>query len=82
MSRIAFLGLGRMGSGMALRLLEAGHALAVFNRTPSRAEPLVQRGAELAASPREACAGADAIFAMTADDDSSRATWFGDQGVL
>lgn len=82
MSRIAFLGLGRMGSGMALRLLEAGHALAVFNRTPSRAESLVQRGAELAASPREACAGADAIFAMTADDDSSRATWFGDQGVL
>jgi 3-hydroxyisobutyrate dehydrogenase len=82
MNRIAFLGLGNMGSGMALSLLGAGYTLTVFNRTAARAEPLVQRGARLAASPREACAGADAIFAMTADDDSSRATWFGEHGVL
>lgn len=82
MNRIAFLGLGNMGSGMALSLLRAGYALTVFNRTATRAEPLVRRGARLAASPREACDGADAIVAMTADDDSSRATWFGEHGAL
>jgi 3-hydroxyisobutyrate dehydrogenase len=82
MNRIAFLGLGNMGSGMALSLLGAGYALTVFNRTAARAEPLVRRGARLAASPREACDGADAIIAMTADDDSSRATWLGEHGVL
>jgi 3-hydroxyisobutyrate dehydrogenase len=82
MNRIAFLGLGNMGSGMALSVLRAGYELTVYNRTLARAEPLVRRGARLAASPREACDRADAIIAMTADDASSRATWFGESGVL
>jgi len=82
MSRIAFLGLGRMGLGMAGRLLRAGHDVAVFNRTASRAEPLVRAGARLAASPREACEGAEAVIAMTADDVSSRAMWLGEHGAL
>ncbi len=82
MSRIAFLGLGRMGAGMAGRLLAAGHDVAVFNRTPSRAEPLVRAGARLAASPRDACEHADAVVAMTADDVSSRAMWLGEHGAL
>ncbi|HUQ50961.1 MAG TPA: NAD(P)-dependent oxidoreductase [Gammaproteobacteria bacterium] len=82
MAQIAFLGLGRMGVGMAGRLLAAGHALVVYNRTPARAEPLVRNGARLARTPREACEGADAVVAMTADDASSRATWLGDDGAL
>lgn len=82
MSRIAFLGLGRMGAGMAGRLLAARHDVAVFNRTASRAEPLVRAGARLAASPREACEGAEAVVAMTADDVSSRAVWLGEHGAL
>ena len=82
MSRIAFLGLGRMGSAMASRLLAAGHRLTVYNRTAARAEPLVRAGAMLAPTPRAACAGADAVVAMTADDASSRAVWLGDAGAL
>jgi 3-hydroxyisobutyrate dehydrogenase len=82
MSRIAFVGLGKMGSAMATRLLQAGHQLTVYNRTPSKADALVSAGAQLAATPREACANADAIFSMTADDCSSRAMWLGDDGIL
>jgi 3-hydroxyisobutyrate dehydrogenase len=71
-----------MGAGMAARLLATGHTLAVYNRTASRAEPLVAAGATLARSPCEACDGADAIVAMTADDESSQAMWLGADGAL
>ena len=70
--RIAFLGLGKMGSGMAARLAAAGHTLSVYNRTPARAEPLVRLGARIAESPRVAAHNADVIIGMTADDESSR----------
>lgn len=80
--RIAFLGLGKMGSGMAARLAVAGHTLAVFNRTAARAEPLAKAGARVADSPRSAAANADVIIGMTADDESSRAMWLGEQGAL
>lgn len=82
MARIAFLGLGRMGSGMAARLLAAGHDLAVWSRSAGRADALVARGARPAASPADAAAGADAVFAMVSDDDASRAVWLGPDGVL
>jgi 3-hydroxyisobutyrate dehydrogenase len=82
MKRIAFMGLGRMVSGMAARLLRAGHRVTVYNRTTARAEALVRDGATLARTPREACGGADAMFAMTADDTSSRTLWCGDDGAL
>jgi 3-hydroxyisobutyrate dehydrogenase len=82
MKRVAFLGLGRMGAAMASRLLSVGYELTVYNRTAERAEPLVEAGARLASTPRAACAGADAVFAMTADDVSSKAMWLGDHGAL
>ncbi len=82
MSHIAFLGLGRMGIGMAQRLLDRGHTLRVYNRTTARAEPLVRMGAIAAETPRAACAGAEAIIAMSADDESSRALWCGPDGAL
>lgn len=82
MAKVAFIGIGKMGLGMAGRLLAAGHDLTVFNRTAAKAEPLVRLGARLAASPREACNGAEAVFAMTADDASSRAVWLGAEGIL
>jgi 3-hydroxyisobutyrate dehydrogenase len=82
MARIAFLGLGRMGTGMAGRLLTQGHDLALYNRTPAKARALVERGARLCASPREACKGADAIVAMVSDDVASRAVWLGPDGAL
>jgi 3-hydroxyisobutyrate dehydrogenase len=82
MARVAFLGLGKMGSGMALRLLAAGHELRVFNRTASRTEALARGGARVAKTPAEACSDAEAVFAMTADDESSRAIWCGADGVF
>jgi 3-hydroxyisobutyrate dehydrogenase len=82
MARVAFVGLGKMGTGLASRLLAAGHELRLYNRTASRAEPLVHQGARALPTPREACLGADAVFSMTADDLSSRAVWLGANGIL
>jgi 3-hydroxyisobutyrate dehydrogenase len=82
MLRIAFLGLGKMGFGMASRLVAAGHSVSVYNRTAARAEPLVRLGARAASSPRSAAQNADVIIGMTADDDSSRAMWAGGEGAL
>jgi 3-hydroxyisobutyrate dehydrogenase-like beta-hydroxyacid dehydrogenase len=73
--KIAFLGLGAMGSRMAARLLEAGYDLSVFNRTPDRAAPLVERGASFEDSPRAAAAGCDIVISMVRDDEASREIW-------
>jgi 3-hydroxyisobutyrate dehydrogenase len=80
--RIAFIGLGNMGQAMAARLLDAGHELRLYNRTPARGDPLVARGAQRCASPRAAGAGVDAIVSMVADDAASRAVWLGEEGIL
>jgi 3-hydroxyisobutyrate dehydrogenase len=82
MQRVALLGLGVMGAGMAANWLAKGFALSVFNRTPAKAQALVAKGAMAAATPREAAAGADFIFAMVADDAASRAVWLGTDGAL
>jgi len=74
--KIALLGLGAMGARMAQRLLDAGYALTVYNRTAARAAPLVERGARHAASPRDAATDADVVISMVRDDDASRAVWF------
>jgi 3-hydroxyisobutyrate dehydrogenase len=71
-----------MGQAMAGRLMEAGHGLTVYNRTVAKAEPLRQRGAVVADSPRAAVAGAEAIFAMVGDDAASRGVWLGPAGAL
>ena len=55
-TRVALIGLGLMGAGMARRLLGAGFPLTVYNRNPERASPLAAEGAHVAASPREAAA--------------------------
>jgi 3-hydroxyisobutyrate dehydrogenase len=81
-TRLALIGLGLMGSGMARRLLGAGFPLTVYNRNRERASPLATEGAHVAASPREAAAGADIVLSMVADDDASRAVWLGDRGAL
>ena len=60
MAKIAFLGLGRMGVGMAARLVGAGHQVTVWNRTKAKAESLLAAGARWAPTPAEATAGADA----------------------
>jgi 3-hydroxyisobutyrate dehydrogenase len=82
MQRVAILGLGIMGGGMAANWLARGFEVSVWNRTRSKAEPLSAKGAKIAATPREAATGADFIFAMVADDDASRAVWLGADGAL
>ncbi|HEX4971344.1 MAG TPA: NAD(P)-dependent oxidoreductase [Steroidobacteraceae bacterium] len=82
MATVAFIGLGNMGAGMARRLLQADHDLHVYNRTRSKATELERAGARCHSTPREACMGVDAVFAMTADDASSRSVWLGPDGVL
>lgn len=86
MARIAFLGLGNMGYGMAARLIEAGNDVTLYNRTGAKAEALAATGAatgaRVAATPREAAAGAVAIVSMVGDDEASRAVWLGPSGAL
>jgi 3-hydroxyisobutyrate dehydrogenase len=80
--RVAFLGLGKMGSGMAARLITAGHSLSVYNRNPARSAPFADLGAKVAGSARAAAERADVIIGMTADDESSRTSWLGEFGAL
>ena len=80
--RVAFLGLGVMGGGMARRLLGAGIPLTVFNRDRAKAEALTSVGARVAATAREAAASADVVLCMVADDVASRAVWLGVDGAL
>jgi 3-hydroxyisobutyrate dehydrogenase len=82
MQKVAMIGLGAMGSGMAAQLLKAGFPLAVYNRNADRAAPAVKSGARLAQSPREAAEDADIIVAMLADDDASHEVWLGEAGAL
>jgi 3-hydroxyisobutyrate dehydrogenase-like beta-hydroxyacid dehydrogenase len=81
MTRIAFLGLGQMGAPMAARLLEAGHELTVWNRTPAKADPLVERGARRATSPEQAARGAEAVITMLATPEVLRRVLFGEDGA-
>jgi 3-hydroxyisobutyrate dehydrogenase len=82
MTTVAFLGLGKMGTGMALRLVSAGHRVQVYARTASKGDALVAAGAQACATPRDACAGAQAVFSMVSDDAASRAVWVGPDGAL
>ncbi len=82
MARIGFLGLGRMGRGMAARLVAAGHQVHAYNRSPGPAGALAAQGATIAGSPADAARGADAVIAMVADDEASRAVWLGPGGAL
>ena len=81
MTRIAFCGLGRMGTPMATRLMEAGHELRVWNRDRSKAEPLSAKGATVAASPREAAQGCEVLITMLADPAALEEVVFGKDGL-
>jgi 3-hydroxyisobutyrate dehydrogenase-like beta-hydroxyacid dehydrogenase len=81
MTKVAFIGLGRMGHGMAGRYLDAGFDVAVWNRSKAKAEGLIARGARWASSPADAADGTDAVVTMVADDEVSRAVWLGEGGA-
>ncbi len=81
--RIAFIGLGVMGYPMAGYLVSAGHELAVFNRTTSKADAWIdQYGGTRAETPSAAALNAEIVFCCVGNDDDVRAVLFGDDGVL
>lgn len=80
--RIGFLGTGKMGIPMALRLIAAGHELAVWNRSEGRTEPLLREGAIAAGTPAEAELGADAVITMLFDDAAHEEVMFGGNGLM
>ena len=80
--KVAILGLGTMGGGMASNLLKAGFSLAVYNRTAAKAQTLVSAGASLASTPAEAAKGASVVISMLADDAASHNVWLGKDGAL
>jgi 3-hydroxyisobutyrate dehydrogenase-like beta-hydroxyacid dehydrogenase len=81
MSTVAVVGLGGMGSRMARRLLDAGHPVAVWNRTPARAEELAAGGARPAVTPADAARDADAVITMVADPGALQAVTEGTDGI-
>ena len=80
--RIGFIGLGYMGSRMALRLLDAGYALTVYNRTRDKTVPLAQRGARVANTPRELASDSDVVITMLSDDAAVKEAVLGPNGAL
>ena len=78
---VGLIGLGNMGSAIAKTLLRAGHKLAVYNRTGSRAEALGTQGAKVVGSVAEACRG-EAVLTMLADDRALESVVSGEDGIL
>jgi 3-hydroxyisobutyrate dehydrogenase-like beta-hydroxyacid dehydrogenase len=78
MTEVAWIGLGAMGSRMAARLRDAGHALVAWNRTREKAEEL---GVAIAATPREAAERAEFVFTMLADPEALQAVTEGEDGL-
>ncbi len=79
---LGFIGLGIMGQGMARNLLKHGHAITIWNRTPSKADALVAEGARWAESPAAVAASSDIIFTCVSDTPDVEAVILGDQGVI
>ncbi|MFL6295361.1 MAG: NAD(P)-binding domain-containing protein, partial [Actinomycetes bacterium] len=80
MTRVAFLGLGRMGAPMAGRLSAAGHDLVVWSRTPAHAEALAGQ-AQLAASPADAGSKAEVAVTMLTDGGAVEEVVLGRDGL-
>jgi 3-hydroxyisobutyrate dehydrogenase len=79
---IAVLGTGRMGAPIAGNLIRAGFEVSVWNRTPQRAQDLVDAGARLGSSPAEAADRADVVLTMLADGDAVAQAMTGPSGAL
>jgi len=74
------IGVGRMGAGMAANLLQAGHEVCVYTRSPEKAAALIAQGARAAASIADACGG-DAVLSMLANDEALESAVFADGGI-
>jgi 3-hydroxyisobutyrate dehydrogenase len=79
---IGFIGLGIMGYSMAKRLIEAGHQVSVYNRTASKADPLVALGAKKAATPRDAAQGNEIVISIVTDSPDVEDVLLGKDGAV
>jgi hypothetical protein len=79
---IAVVGLGTMGSGLAARLLDLGYKVGVYNRTEAAAACFVERGARLAARPRDVAVPGGIAITMVANDEALEAVTLGDEGLV
>jgi len=79
---VGLIGLGLMGRPMAANLLNAGYDLTVWNRTASRADDLVARGAKRAATPREVAAASEVVFTIVSDPPALESVLWGETGVF
>jgi 3-hydroxyisobutyrate dehydrogenase-like beta-hydroxyacid dehydrogenase len=82
MANLGYVGLGEMGGGMVNRLLAAGRTVTGYNRTKSKAEPLIEMGMKWANSPREVAESADIIFSMVTNTKAVQAITQGPDGIL
>ena len=80
--KIAYLGLGTMGAGMASNLLKAGYKLTVWNRSAEKCKPFARKGARLAESPADAIRDADLVIYMLSNDQAVEEVVFGANGIL
>jgi 3-hydroxyisobutyrate dehydrogenase len=81
-TKVGWIGTGVMGSSMCGHLLTAGFEMTVFNRTPAKCQPLVDRGAKLADSPREVAQASDVIFTIVGYPHDVREVTLGADGTL
>ena len=82
MSTVAFIGLGAMGSRMAMNLHAAGHTLRVFNRNKEKTKQFADKGIEVCASPAAATKGAQFVCSIVSDDIATREVMLGGSGVV
>ena len=82
MSTVAFIGLGAMGSRMAMNLHAAGHKLRVYNRDKAKTKPFADKGIEVCDSPAAAAKGAEFVCSIVSDDVATREVMLGACGVI
>ena len=80
--QIGIAGLGRMGAAIALRLMEVGHTLTVWNRSPEKAKPVTDAGAKLVSSPEDVAEHSDTVITMLTDADAIDHVYNGEHGLL
>lgn len=82
MANLGYIGLGEMGGRMAARLMAAGHTVTGYNRTRSKAEPLIAKGMKWADTPREVAEASDMVFSMVTNTKAVEAITQGEDGII
>jgi 3-hydroxyisobutyrate dehydrogenase-like beta-hydroxyacid dehydrogenase len=82
MKKIAIIGTGIMGAGIASNFLKKGYEVYVWNRSNEKLNGLLAQGGKIAFSPKEAAEKADIVFEVTSNDKSSKSVWLGENGII